>query len=195
MTASNEQTKHREVGFTLIEILIVMVMVGAMLALAIPRLNLQRYRTDAGVQGLRSVLMQAQRTALVRQYDVVITIDTANQALQWWEDANNDGIIEPSEHTRTYPLNDAIRFSVPPIGVNGTVTSSVVGAHLSTMGGLPAITFHRDGAATSNLELYVAGPADPNVTYRAVQLTQATGRTDWYLYNSQAHTWKLGGLQ
>ncbi|MGA9836803.1 MAG: type II secretion system protein [Gemmatimonadaceae bacterium] len=195
MTALQLRRIHREVGFTLIEILIVMVMIGAMLAIAVPRLNLQRYRTDAAVQGLRSVLMQAQRTALVRQYDVVISIDTANHALQWWEDSNNDGIIETSEHTRTYPLNDAVRFAVPPIGLDSIVHSSVVGSHLGTLNGLPTITFHRDGATTSDLELYIAGPADPNVTYRAVQLTQGTGRTDWYLYNAQANSWKLGGLQ
>ena len=195
MTALQLRRIHREVGFTLIEILIVMVMIGAMLAIAVPRLNLQRYRTDAAVQGLRSVLMQAQRTALVRQYDVVISIDTANHALQWWEDSNNDGIIETSEHTRTYPLNDAVRFAVPPIGLDSIVHSSDVGSHLGTLNGLPTITFHRDGATTSDLELYIAGPADPNVTYRAVQLTQGTGRTDWYLYNAQANSWKLGGLQ
>ncbi len=194
MTAPHQRRQHREAGFTLIEIVIVMVMMGAMLALAIPRLNLQRYRTDAAVQGLRSVLMQAQRTALVRQYDVVISIDTAHHALQWWEDANNDGIIESNEHTRTYPLNDAVRFAIPPIGVDSVVHSSVVGAHLGVLNGLPTVTFHRDGAATTSLELYIAGPADNGVTYRAVLLTQGTGRTDWYLYNAQANTWKLGGL-
>jgi type II secretory pathway pseudopilin PulG len=195
MTVLTPRRKHREVGFTLIEIVIIMVMIGVMLVLAIPRLNLQRYRTDGAIQGLRSVLMQAQRTALVRQYDVVVSIDTANHALQWWEDSNNDGIIEASEHTRTYPLNDAVRFAIPPVGISGPVSSSVVGSHLGTLNGLPTITFTRDGAASTDLQLYIAGPADPNVTYRALQLGQATGRTDWYLYNAQANSWKRGGLQ
>lgn len=195
MTTPTPRRKHREVGFTLIETLIVMVMIGVMLTFAIPRLNLQRYRTDGAVQGLRSVLMQAQRTALVRQYDVVISIDTANHTLQWWEDANNDGIIEANEHTRTYPLNDGVRFAVPPIGVNGAVNAAIVGSHLGILNGLPSITFTRDGAASTDLQLYIAGPADPTATYRAVELTQATGRTDWYLYNAQANSWKLGGLQ
>ena len=182
-------------GFTLVEVVIVMIMVGVITALAMPHLDLERYRTDGAIQSVRSVLMQAQRTALVRQYDVVISIDTAANALRWSEDANNDGTIQSNEHKRAYPLNDGVRFAVPPTGVNGAVTKSVVGLHLGTMGGLPTVTFHRDGAATTNLELYIAGPADPNVTYRAVVLTQGTGRTDWYLYNSQAHTWKLGGLK
>ena len=194
MTGSHPTAVRRTIGFTLIEILIVLVMVGAMMALAIPHLDVTRYRTDAAVQGVRSVLMQAQRTALVRQYDVVISIDTVHNALLWAEDANNDGTIQTSEHKRSYPLNDGVVFMVPPTGLDSAVTSPVVGNHLGTMGGYPTVTFHRDGAATSDLQLYLAGPANPTRTYRAVRLTQGTGRTDWYLYNSQANTWKLGGL-
>lgn len=182
-------------GFTLVEVVVVMIMVGVIMALAMPHLDLQRYRTDAAIQTVRTVLQQAQRTALVRQYDVVISIDTAANALRWSEDANNDGTIQTTEHRRSYPLNDGVKFIVPPVGVNGAVTSSVVGLHLGTMNGLPTVTFHRDGAATTNLELYIAGPADPDITYRAIVLTQGTGRTDYYLYNAQAGTWKLGGLK
>jgi prepilin-type N-terminal cleavage/methylation domain-containing protein len=194
MTGGTPTAIRRRVGFTLIEILIVLVMVGAMMALAIPRLDITRYRTDAAIQGVRSVLMQAQRTALVRQYDVVISIDTVHNALLWAEDVNNDGVIQSSEHKRSYPLNDGVVFMVPPVGLDSAVSSPVVGNHLGTMNDLPTVTFHRDGAATSDLELYLAGPANPTRTYRAVRLTQGTGRTDWYLYNAQANTWKLGGL-
>ncbi|MDE3126736.1 MAG: prepilin-type N-terminal cleavage/methylation domain-containing protein [Gemmatimonadota bacterium] len=194
MTGHRSTAARRPIGFTLIEIMIVLVMVGAMLALALPRIDLTRYRTDAAVQGVRSVLMQAQRTALVRQYDVVISIDTTHNALLWAEDVNNDGTIQSTEHKRSYPLNDGVVFMIPPVGLDSAVSSAVVGNHLGTMGGLPTITFHRDGAATSDLQLYLAGPANPTRTYRAVRLTQGTGRTDWYLYNSQANNWTLGGL-
>lgn len=195
MTSPTFRRVRPSIGFTLIEILIVLIMVGVLLALAIPRLDLERYRTDAAVQGVRSVLMQAQRTALVRQFDVVISIDTVHNALLWAEDANNDGSIQASEHKRSYPLNDGVIFMIPPVGLDSAVTSPVVGSHLGSMDGYPTVTFHRDGAATSNLQLYLAGPANPSRTYRAVRLTQGTGRTDWYLFNSQANTWKLGGLK
>ncbi|HUX33374.1 MAG TPA: type II secretion system protein [Gemmatimonadaceae bacterium] len=195
MTSPTFRRVRQSIGFTLIEILIVLIMVGVLLALAIPRLDLERYRTDAAVQGVRSVLMQAQRTALVRQFDVVISIDTVHNALLWAEDANNDGSIQSTEHKRSYPLNDGVIFMVPPVGLDSAVTSPVVGSHLGSMNGYPTVTFHRDGAATSNLQLYLAGPANPSRTYRAVRLTQGTGRTDWYLFNSQANIWKLGGLK
>lgn len=182
-------------GFTIIEIVLVMVMLAVVAALAIPRLDFQKYRTDAAVQGLRTVLMQAQRTALLRQYDVIVTIDTAHNTLRWYEDVNGDGVIQSTEHQRAYPLNDGVKFTVPPVGLDSTVHASVVGSQLGSLNSLPSVTFHRDGAATSSLELYIAGPANPSVTYRAIRLTQGTGRTDLYRYNAAAGIWQLGGLK
>lgn len=181
-------------GFTLVEIVVVLIMLAIVAALAFPKLDFQKYRVDAAVQGLRTTLMQAQRTALVRQYDVIVTIDTAHNTLRWYEDANNDGIIQASEHQRAYPLNDGVKFAIPPVGLDSTVHSAVIGSQLGTLGGLPSVTFHRDGAASTDLELYIAGPANPTVTYRAIRLTQGTGRTDMYRYNSQAGIWQVGGL-
>lgn len=180
-------------AFTLVEVVVVLVMLAIMAALVYPKLDFQKYRVDAAVQGLRTVLMQAQRTALTRQYDVIVTIDTAHNTLRWYEDANDDGVIQPSEHQRAYPLNDGVKFAVPPVGIDSTVHASVVGSLLGTLGGLPAVTFHRDGAASTDLELYISGPANPTVTYRAIRLTQGTGRTDMYRYNSQAGVWQVGG--
>lgn len=175
--------------------MIVLVMIGVLMAIAAPRLDFTRYRVDAAVQNLRSVLMQAQRTALLRQYDVVVSIDTSHQALKTAEDVNNDGIIQPNEHKRTYTLNDGMAFAVPPTGLDSVVHSAVIGLQLGTMDGLPTITFHRDGAATSDLQLYIATPAGPDRAYRALRLIHGTGRTDWYRFDAGANAWKIGGLQ
>jgi type II secretory pathway pseudopilin PulG len=182
-------------AFTLVEIVIALTLIGLMLAMGLPRLDLTRYRADAAVQNLRSVLMQAQRTALLRQYDVVITIDTVNGALKTFEDANNDGIIQSSEHKRTYTLSDGMTFATPVTGLDSAGTPAVSGAQLGSLNALPSVTFHRDGAASSDLQLYLASPAGPNRTWRAIRLTQSTGRSDWYRYNVKAGTWVQGGLQ
>lgn len=182
-------------GFTLAEILIVMVMVGVLMAIAVPRLDFSRYRIDAAAQDVRSVLMQAQRTALIRQYDVTVSIDTAAQALRTAEDVNNDGVIQPDEHKRTYTLNDGMIFLVPPKGLDTTVTKALIGPHFGSLGGLPTVTFHRDGAATTDLQIYIGTPPGADPAYRAIRLDHATGRTDWYRYNTAAGKWLLGGLQ
>jgi prepilin-type N-terminal cleavage/methylation domain-containing protein len=195
MAIHDHESPSTKPGFTLAEIMIVLIMVGVMMAIAAPRVDFTRYRVDAAVQDVRSVLMQAQRTALLRQFDVVVSIDTVHRALKTAEDLNNDGIIQPNEHKRTYTLNDGMTFVVPPTGLDGSVTTSLVGSQLGHMDGLPTITFHRDGAATSNIDLYLATPAGPDRSYRALRLIRGTGRTDWYRYDSGTGTWKLGGLQ
>jgi prepilin-type N-terminal cleavage/methylation domain-containing protein len=193
--AARCRRRSRRSGWTLIEIAIVLLILAVVATLAIPRLDVQKYRTDAAVQGLRAVFQQAQRTALVRQYDVIITIDTAHNTVHWYEDANSDGIIQSTEHGRAFPLNDGVKFAVPPVGLDSTVHAAVVGDQLGSVNSLPSVTFHRDGAATSTLELYIAGPADPSVTYRAIRLVQSTGRTDYYRYNTAAGVWQIGGLK
>ena len=172
-----------------------MVMIAVLVAIARPRLNAPRYRADGAIQMFRNALTQAQRTALINQYDVIVTIDTVGQALKVSEDANNDGTIEAGEHALNYPLSDGVAFAVPPVGLDSAISSPVVGSQLGAVGSLPAITFGRDGAASSDLQLYIATPANPDRIYRALRLEQSTGRSDWYLYNATAHIWVLGGLR
>ncbi len=182
-------------GYTLLEVLIVMVMIATLVAIARPRLNAPRYRADGAIQMFRNALTQAQRTALINQYDVIVIIDTVHQTLKVSEDANNDGVIESDEHSLSYPLTDGVTFIVPPIGLDSVVSVPVVGSQLGSVGGLPTITFRRDGAATSDLQLYIATPPKPGRIYRALRLVQSTGRSDWYLYNATANIWTLGGLR
>jgi len=172
-----------------------MVVIATLVAIARPRLDTPRYRADGAIQMFRNALTQAQRTALINQYDVIVIIDTVRQRLKVSEDANNDGVIESDEHSMTYPLTDGVTFIVPPTGLDSAVSAPVVGSQLGSIGGLPTITFRRDGAATSDLELYIATPPSPGRIYRALQLVQSTGRNDWYLYNATAGIWTLGGLR
>jgi prepilin-type N-terminal cleavage/methylation domain-containing protein len=195
MTFAPPNKRPSRAGFSLAEIMIVIVVIGTLTALGMPRLDFEKYRVDAAVQNLRTVLSSAQRTALMRQYDVLVSIDTIHGALKWAEDANNDGVIQSTEHVRSFPMADNIVFFAPPVGVDGVSAASVGGSTLGTVNSLPTITFHRDGAATSDLTLYVASPANPARSYRAVRLTQSTGRTDWYRYNATANIWVMAGSQ
>ena len=183
---------HRRTGFTLLELVVVLVITGVITGLALPRLDLAGYRVDASVQGLRTILQQAQRASLEQQYDIYAMFDTAANVVTIAEDANNDGVIQPSEHIRRQTLYEQTTYAVPPVGIDGDVGTPIDGPDLGSMGGVPCIVFHRDGAASSNVDVYIKAPADPRAAYRAVRVSRATGRTLWFKYTS--HGWVQGGL-
>ena len=144
-------------AFTIIEIVVVLVMLSVIAGMAIPRLNLSQYRADAAAQQVRSVFQTAQRTSLTRQYDVIVSIDTAQMGLRIAEDINNNGSIEVSEWKFWRPLGEGNRMSVPPKGLSAaTISNSVVGANLVTVTSLPSIIFHRDGSSGTDAEIYMS---------------------------------------
>jgi len=183
---------HRRSGFSLIEVVTVLVIAGVITSLTLPRLDLSGYRAEASVQGLRTILQQAQRASLEQQYDIYAMFDTVNNVVTIAEDANNDGVIQASEHIRRQTLYEHTTYAVPPVGIDSAVGSSIDGQALQQMDGVPTIVFHRDGATSSNLDVYVMAPADPNPAYRAVRVSRATGRTLWYKYTAKG--WIQGGL-
>jgi prepilin-type N-terminal cleavage/methylation domain-containing protein len=50
-------------GFSMVEIIIVLVMMAVIARMALPKLNLSQFRADAAAQQVRSVFQTAQRTS------------------------------------------------------------------------------------------------------------------------------------
>ncbi|HEY2896107.1 MAG TPA: hypothetical protein VGJ12_03150, partial [Gemmatimonadaceae bacterium] len=61
-----------------------------------------------------------------------------------------------------------------------------------TVDGMPTIVFRRDGTASSDLEVYLASSKELADDWRAIQVVQSTGRTDWYRYLN--NLWKVGSI-
>jgi prepilin-type N-terminal cleavage/methylation domain-containing protein len=172
-------SRHARSGFTLIEIVLVLTILSAIMALGLPRLQIGATRADAAAQQVRSVFQTAQRTSLTRQYDVIVSVYTLKGGLRIAEDVNNNGAIEVSEWKFWRPLGENDRFRVPPIGLNNTTpTKSVVGSQLTSVDQLPSVIFHRDGSASTDAEMYVASTWRGRVDYRVVSLTRSTGRAE-----------------
>lgn len=192
---SSARVRDRK-GFSLLELVVVLAIMGVVAALALPRMSLASYRVDGVAQQVRSVLQRAQRTALTRQYDVIVSIDTARGELRIAADSNNSGTIEPAEERSWRPTGaaDGNVFALPPRGLRtAAVASPLVGSTLRRIGGLPSIVFHRDGSASSEAELYVANGSRGHMEYRAVTLVKSTGRTDLYRLAGEggAARWEL----
>jgi prepilin-type N-terminal cleavage/methylation domain-containing protein len=179
-------------GFSMGELLIVIVMIGIVSAMALPRLDFARYQTDAGARVVRGALQQAQRAAIVKQHDVVVSFDAGGRRLRTFDDPNNNQRLDDGEHVTWRPLEDGVLLLVPSRGINGMVSKAVNGPGVRVVDGMPSVVFRSNGAASTDLEIYLAGGRKTDKEFRAVTLVQATGRTQWYRRSSG--NWKEAGL-
>jgi len=192
------QTKHRSLrpAFTLAEMMVVVVISGMMVALAIPRIDTTRYKADAVAQIVRTTLQTASRTAVMRQHDMIVSFDTVGERIRMHYDADNNGLIATTERVTYRGLDTGILFTDPTVnGVSGAaIHSPISGANVANVSSMPTVTFHRDGSVSSDAEIYVSIAARGPKMYRAIVLTQSTGRIDWYRLNTSTNKWVIAGL-
>ena len=183
----------RQRGFTIIEILIVMIVIGIVASFVAPRINLARYQVESGMLGVGTTLIAAQRLSVLRGYDVIIGFDVADASVRVHEDSNGNGLIDAGERVRGMPLGEHVVFG------RGSAPAFDIGAGPVTFtdihDGLPCLVFHRNGSAnqaqgfylTSEREVLHGGHPEDS---RAVVIDRATGRVNWYRYG--APTWRRG---
>ena len=179
-------------GMTLIEMLCVLGILSIIGGVAVTRLNTVAFKMDAAARVAHSTVQQAQRLALTRQFDVIVSFDQATRRIRVGEDANNDGAIAAGERFRWKALEDSARFDTPPVSVLGGGAVAIQGQNLRHVDGMPSIIFRRSGSASSDLELYIGSRRGEPHDFRGVVVTQATGRVEWFKY--VGGQWRPGGI-
>jgi prepilin-type N-terminal cleavage/methylation domain-containing protein len=180
--AASEWTSR---GFTIVELLVVLTLAGLIMAIAAPILEPGRWRADSAVQELMVGLNAAQRLAVLRQHDVIVTFLLNERLIRVHRDADNDGAVDPGEETRVIELPETVGFSrgsVPPLeGISDDVSFAV-------NGGGPRLVFHRNGSASQWGMAYlrpVEGSMSADVeAVRAVSVERATGQVRCYSYRT-----------
>lgn len=172
-------------GFTLIEVVIVAVIIGLLAVIALPNIDLPRYRIDNAMRSVGTSLQAAQRRAVTRQHDVVVLFAVSEQTIRVHEDANNNKQQDSGELVRAVPMGDQVaigRGNAPshPLG-SGPVTFSSDG------GGVPVVTFHRNGSASEHGGVYLTSRRAINTgghpeDTRLIEIERATGRVSWWRY-------------
>jgi prepilin-type N-terminal cleavage/methylation domain-containing protein len=185
MIRPENDTRRARRGFTIIELLMVMVLISIMASWAIPKMSLARFRADAAGRLARTLIQSSQRNAITRQSDVIVSFDLVNNSFRMVQDYNNNDTLNSGDKVDFRSLEEGAHFSKPGFaGPNGTVpASALVGNNLRTVSGLPGFIFRRDGSGTSYVEIYTTTRDNVATEFRAVTLTGATGKTDLWKYN------------
>lgn len=179
-------------GFTLVEVLLVVVIVGVAAGFALPRLGLSRYQANAAARQVAATLSYAQRMAVSQQANILVAFDAAQGGMRIHEDRDNDRVMDAGERVTFAPLAEGMTFG------RGTALARPFGGAaiqlVATQNGLPVLTFYRDGTASEEGGLYIttiAGLAIGRVTdVRSVEFSRATGRSTWF--SNATGTWKRG---
>ncbi|MBW7935092.1 MAG: prepilin-type N-terminal cleavage/methylation domain-containing protein [Gemmatimonadaceae bacterium] len=187
-TAPRGGTRAARAGFTLVEILVVVVLLAILATMAIPKARTTSYRADAAALLARTLLQQAQRNAITRQSNVIVSIDTVYARLRIVEDYNNNDTLNTTDRVSFRRLEEGAHFAVPPMGRvgGGTATGSVQGSALRVVSALPGVIFRRDGSASTDMELYVTMRNAVAADYRALTVSPTTGRVDVHKWSGSA---------
>lgn len=178
-------------GFTLVETLVVLMLVGVLTSVMAPLFSPGRWRADAAVSELTLALNGAQRAAVLRQHDIVVRFLTDERRIQIHDDADNDGAIDDDESVRLIELPETIGFSQGSVSAlpegNGPVTFRAVE-------GVPRLTFHRNGSASQSGAAYLR-PVEGSLStsknaVRAITVVRATGSVQCRSF--QTGSWEVG---
>ena len=174
-------------GFTLVEMLIVLVVIGIVVGLAAPKIDVMKYRVESAMQGVGTALLAVERQAITQGHDVIVMFDVPNNLIRIHDDANNNGIVDPGERVRGLPLGEGIVFG--RAGVTPRPMGPAAVNFTKVVAGLPAVVFHRDGSASEAGGFYLTSlRAATNGVHlddtRAVELERATGRALWFKYGA-----------
>lgn len=171
-------------GFTLPELLLVLLLVSILGAMMVPNLEIVRFRMDGAARGTVAALVAAQRQAVARQHDVVVAFDTVNRRLRIHQDRNRNGAIDGGEPTRVVPYDVGVAFG---LGGAPALAGDAAISFTETQDGLPVVRFIRNGSASEEGHIYLtsvraAKAGRPAIDARAVEVDRATGRITWYSY-------------
>ncbi len=178
-------------GFTLVELMVVLGLIGVAVAIALPRFDRTRMNVDAQTQAIRQVLLMAQRTAITRGYDVVVAFDPDAGWLRVQEDPDYDLVLDAGERVTYTELEGDVVFGRGSAGVLKPGRSAAVSFN-ARQGGLPVLVFHRDGSASEQGTVYLSTRRSKDGAFatdtRALDVVRGTGRVE--AYQSTGTSWQ-----
>jgi prepilin-type N-terminal cleavage/methylation domain-containing protein len=181
--------RESRTGFSLVELVMVLLLMGLMATIVIPLIRPEKFRLDSAVVEVGSTLSAQQRNAILRQHNVVLAMDTAERRVRVHYDADNSGSIDAGEQWQVVELGDGVAFGRG--GAPARPRSGLAISLTAQQDGMPALTFRRNGSASEEAVLYLtseraAGTVSFAAEARAIEIERATGRVSCFSYATGA---------
>ena len=180
-------------GFTLVEMLTVMALLAIIMGIALPNIDVARFRLDGEVQSLALMVNSSQRLAVLRQYDIVLAFDETENQIRLHHDTDNDGVVDSDEEVRFIRLEEEVVFgrggAAPLVAGPSTVTFTEV------QDGMRAMTFRRNGSASETGVIYLTSLRASRASgyshhSRAIEVERATGQVT--CMSNKTSSWEIG---
>ena len=133
----------RRSGFSMMEVVGTMVVVGVLAGIAIPRMDFSRMRSDAALRQLTLLCVQAQRTALMKQYNVILSVDQATSRIRLVEDRNNSDTFDTGDRVTWMSMESGVVFREAPTALDG-FSAKVSFTNPKNLNGMISVIFRRN---------------------------------------------------
>jgi prepilin-type N-terminal cleavage/methylation domain-containing protein len=178
------QTSRRS-GFSMVELAVTITILGIVVAIGAPKLDTNRLKSDAASRQVAMQLMLAQRTALQKQCNVIVSFDVANNRVLVTEDRNNSQSVDAGDVQKSTTFDAPAKFVASPVPLEG-LSNAVSIPRVRTVSGLPSIIFRRNGAASSDVSVFMTAKQTDPRALRGITVTQSTGRVESFKFNGTA---------
>ena len=180
----------------MIEMSIVVAVVVLLAAIALPNIDFARYRMDANARTVQNQFIAQQITAIQKNMPVIVTVVYDQGHLTITEDANSNGIADPTEYTYNRTLVEGAQFIIPPVAVDSANPYYATGPGLTYLNQTymyPTVTFYPNGSTSGDVVVYIGSTAGRLTDMRALQITGATSKVKFYRMASDG-TWRLADM-
>ena len=115
---------RREIGFTIVELVAVMVIIGIIAAISAPRfVGVDAFDARGSYSTLTAALRYAQKTAIAQRRNVYANVNTSTRSVCLGYTSNcSSAVIDPATqvaYAKTLSSNVAITASATPLGFDG----------------------------------------------------------------------------